>query len=115
MFNRANTNAANATAATGAADIHRNAYNAAFYELGLRWHWDGDAYRTVLCKDAERDCLRAYLQQHQAHLLKAYDADFLIDAIQAAKERCYDSMTAHGSRPDAYVNWAEMQQKEVGV
>ena len=21
-------------------DLERNAYNAAFYELGLRWHWD---------------------------------------------------------------------------
>lgn len=106
------TNAANAA---NLADIHRNAYNAAFYELGLRWHWDGDAYRTVLCQDGERDCLRTYLQQHQAHLLKAYDADFLIDAIQAAKARCYDAMAVDGGRAGAYINWAELQQGQVGV
>ena len=25
-------------------DIERNAYNAAFYELGLRWHWDCETF-----------------------------------------------------------------------
>ena len=29
--------------ATGEAE--RSAFNAAFYELGLRWHWGSDAYR----------------------------------------------------------------------
>lgn len=96
------------------ATIHRNAYNAAFYELGLRWHWDGDTYGAVLCQDGERDCLRNYLRQHQPHLLTAYDADFLIDAIQAAKERCYASMTAEGCRAGAHIDWAELQQGEVG-
>ncbi|MDB5764166.1 MAG: hypothetical protein JWQ21_3161, partial [Herminiimonas sp.] len=31
--------------ADAAEDIDLNAYNAAFYELGLRWHWDADTYR----------------------------------------------------------------------
>ena len=25
-------------------ETERNAYNAAFYELGLRWHWDRQTY-----------------------------------------------------------------------
>jgi hypothetical protein len=29
------------------AEIDRNAYNAAFYELGLRWHWDIDTYNEL--------------------------------------------------------------------
>lgn len=97
------------------ADAHRNAYNAAFHELGLSFHWDGATYRDVLCQDGERACLRSYLETHQPHLLKAYDAEFLVDAIQAAKARCYDVMTADGCRPGAFINWAEIQQHHAGV
>jgi hypothetical protein len=107
--------AMNTTDNSSQADAHRNAFNAAFHELGLSWHWDAARYQSVLCRDGERDCLRAYLQQHQAHLLRAYDAEFLIDAIQAAKARCYDVLTAEGCRPDAYINWAEIQQHHAGV
>jgi hypothetical protein len=102
-------------AAADAADIHRNAFNAAFYELGLRWHWDGDTYQTLLCEDDERARIRRYLEQHQPHLLKVYDADFLTDAIQTAKARCYRTMTADGGGAGSYTNWAEIQKLEVGA
>jgi hypothetical protein len=96
------------------ADAHRNAYNAAFYELGLSFHWDSEHYKGELCRNGERECLRHYLEQHQPHLLKAYDADFLVDAIQTTKERCYDVMSAAG-RPGAFINWAQIQQRHAGV
>ncbi len=35
----------------------------------------------------ERRRVQHYLQQAQPHLLRAYDADFLTDAILQAKER----------------------------
>ena len=101
-----------------AADIHRNAYNAAFYELGLKWHWDGKIYPTVLSHDEERARLRQYVETHQSHLLKVYDAEFLVDAVQTAKDRCYETMAAAGTRrgtPDSSINWAELHQNEVGV
>jgi hypothetical protein len=97
------------------ADAHRNAYNAAFHELGLSFHWDSARYQSVLCADGERECLRRYLEQHQPHLLKAYDAEFLVNAIHTAKERCYRVMTADGCRPGAFINWAEIQQHHAGV
>jgi hypothetical protein len=96
------------------ADAHRNAYNAAFHELGLSFHWDSERYQSVLCQDGERECVRRYLEQFQSHLLRAYDADFLVNAIQAAKVRCLDKMSAAG-RPDAFINWAEIQQHHAGV
>ncbi len=98
-----------------ASDIHRNAYNAAFYELGLRWHWDDTIYERLLCKDDEHQRLRVYLETHQPHLLRAYDADFLIGAIEATKARCYDAMTADGCRSGAYIDWAELQQVQIGA
>lgn len=101
-------------AAASAVDVHRNAYNAAFYELGLRWHWDEADYRSVQCSDGERACLRSYLEKHQPRLLSAYDADFLVDAIVQAKERCMGAMTADGCQAGAYINWAELQQCQVG-
>jgi hypothetical protein len=104
-----------ATHSSNHADVHRNAYNAAFHELGLRFHWDSERYQSVLCRDGERACLRRYLQQYQPHLLTAYEAEFLVDAIQAAKERCFGVMTAAGCRPGAFINWAEIQQQHAGV
>jgi hypothetical protein len=99
----------------GAADAHRNAYNAAFHELGLSWFWDSERYRNVLCGDDERSCLRSYLLEHQPHLLTAYDAEFLVEAIQHTKERCYALLSAAGGDPGAYINWGEIQQRQAGV
>ena len=113
------------SAAAEAAEVHRNAYNAAFHELGLRWFWPRDEFArlyasaptavlSVLSGDSERDCLRQYLQQQQQPLLRAYDVEFLIDAIHAAKARRYAALTADGCQGGAFINWAEIQQAEVG-
>jgi hypothetical protein len=98
-----------------AAEIHLHAYNAAFYELGLRWYWDSSTYQHPLPDAHERRRIRIYLETRQPHLLKAYDADFLIDAIQVTKARCYEMMTACGCKAAPCVNWAEIQKTEVGV
>jgi predicted heme/steroid binding protein len=97
------------------AEIHRNAYNAAFYELGLSWYWDIDTHQALQIHAGEREQIRAYLAKQQSHLLKAYDADFLIDAIQKTKMRCHEAMTACGNRMSSAVNWAEIQRGEIGV
>ena len=101
--------------ADGADEIHLSAYNAAFYELGLRWHWDSNTYQALLPDGGEKHGIRSYLETHQPHLLRAYDADFLIDAIQTTKARCYETMTACGNKVAACVNWAEIQKVELGV
>lgn len=101
--------------ADDAVAIHRNAFNAAFYELGLRWHWCADTYPDHLMGEQESEHIRAYLQTHQPHLLTAYDVDFLVNAIQTTKSRCYDAMVTCGTKVAAFVNWAEIQKCEVGV
>jgi len=100
--------------ASDVADLHRNAYNAAFYELGLRWHWDAETGHDLSDREGSKQCLRNYLENDQAHLLKVYEADFLIDAIQSAKARCFQTMSAAGTRKPA-VNWAEFQRDQIGV
>ena len=104
----------NRDAATDIAGIHRNAYNAAFYELGLRWYWDGEIYPEVLSEADERRCLQQYMVTHHPHLLTAYDTDFLVEAIQTTKARCYDRMKLAGCKGGSHVNGAALQQGEVG-
>jgi hypothetical protein len=101
--------------ADDAADLHRNAYNAAFYQLGLSWYWDANTGDDLAVISGGRQRLQHYLETCQAHLLKVYEADFLIEAIQAAKARCHENMTACGTRVTRPVNWAEIQRGEVGV
>lgn len=89
------------TPADQAAEAHRHAYNAAFDELGLNWHWDAATYAGVHAQGATG--LRSYLEREHAHLLRAYEADFLISAIEAAKARCHAAMNAERPRASCYV------------
>lgn len=66
-------------------EIERNAYNTAFCELGLEWYWDADTYAQLRAAAQEKCHIRNYLEAHQPHLLRAYDADFLVQAIEAKR------------------------------
>ena len=46
-------------------------YALAFEELGLECHWDGS------------EPVRAYIEREHPHLLRVYDADFLVKAIES--------------------------------
>jgi hypothetical protein len=71
-------------------EIQRQAYNSAFDELGLAWHWDRATYAR-LPEGPGR--VRAYVEREHPHLLRAYDADFLVNAVETAKARCHAVMT----------------------
>jgi len=73
-------------AAAGAADeATRNAYNSTFAALELDWHWDRETYCRLAADGDGRGALRAYVQQHRPHLLRAYGVDCLIDAIESTR------------------------------
>jgi hypothetical protein len=82
------------------AEAQRHAYNAAFEELNLSWHWDAATYAGVQARG--RDGLRDYLQAEHAHLLRAYDADFLVNAIETAKARYCKAEAAPRTHTAAY-------------
>jgi hypothetical protein len=73
-------------------EVERNAYNAAFSELGLTWYWDAQTYRQLRAASQQKCHVRSYLEAHQPHLLKAYDADFLVQAIEAKRSEFDRSM-----------------------
>ena len=83
----------NSTARNHAAvEAARHAYNAAFDELGLPWHWDEATYERLLGHG--KDGVRRYLETERPHLLRAYDADFLVAAVESAMARRLGSASA---------------------
>jgi hypothetical protein len=87
------TQVLHAPLADASAEAHRQAYNAAFEELGLNWHWDPATFARLPAHG--REGVRAYLQSEHPHLLRAYDADFLADAIETAKARYYATIAGN--------------------
>jgi hypothetical protein len=85
-------------------DQARHAYNAAFEELGLSWHWDAATYARLQADG--RDAVRNYLETEQSHLLRAYEADFLVEAIEAARARCHASMASNRAGMAPRANWS---------
>ncbi len=67
-----------------------DAYNRAFCELELPWRWDADIFRQLLeaAGPAEADCVGAYVERHQPHLLRVYDKSFLRNLVLDARARC---------------------------
>lgn len=90
------------TASGQTVEAQRHAYNAAFEELGLTWYWDAATYTRLLAHG--RNVVRVYLETEQAHLLRAYEADFLVNAIETTQARCHASMGGNRTRP-TQDNW----------
>jgi hypothetical protein len=70
------------------------AYNTAFAELGLRFRWDARTLASLATIDTERGRIVAYIEAHHAHLLKAYSAEFLSQAVLEKKRAHYPACFA---------------------
>ena len=64
-----------------------DAYNLAFDELELDWHWDQSILDELAGIASEKERIGAYLRAHRPHLLKVYDADALAEQIAEVKAR----------------------------
>jgi hypothetical protein len=63
-------------------------YNRAFSELELPWRWDVDTFRELLSVAGAEDCVGAYIERKQAHLLRVYEKAFLRNLVLDARDRC---------------------------
>ena len=86
------------------AETECDAYNAAFHALGLHWHWDPETYVALQSLATPCERIRRYLEMRHPHLLKAYDAEFLSQAIETRKPP-----------RGAHVDWAQASVEDVGV
>ncbi len=100
---------------TPSTDIERSAFNAAFYELGLRWYWDDVTYEALCADPCERRRVQRYLETEQSHLLRAYDAEFLTNAILAAKERALPALAKCAKPVLPRYGWADERWGETGI
>jgi hypothetical protein len=97
----------------GGIELERNAYNAAFYELGFRWHWDSATYDELARRsENEAERIRHYLSVAQPHLLKAYDADFLVDLIR--QKQLQLKSRDGGARAHSF-DWSQTLSAELGA
>ena len=77
-----------------ALDIERNGYNVAFCELGLEWYWDARTYADLRAATKQKCHVRSYVEAHHPHLLRAYDAEFLVSAIETQRARFTQAMSS---------------------
>jgi hypothetical protein len=89
-------------------EMERDAYNAAFDELGFSWHWDSDTYDQLLRQGSNaEERISHYLETRQPHLLKAYEAAFLVAVIQQKKAEHRKRLAATRAVASGYFEWAE--------
>ncbi len=89
-----------------------DAYNAAFYSLGLRFHWDAAIYDELQTRVANRsERIEHYLQTRQPHILKAYDAEFLTRAIEQSIVSSAKRLSTDAGRP---FDWSAGLGREIG-
>jgi len=63
------------------------AYNRAFRDLELPWHWDASTFRELIQNAPDRDLVGTYVQRSHAHLLRVYEKPFLSNLVLTAKAR----------------------------
>ncbi|NML45297.1 hypothetical protein HHL11_16205 [Ramlibacter sp. G-1-2-2] len=79
-----------------AAEAQRHAYNAAFHELDLSWHWDAATFARVRLEG-----VRAWIAAEHPHLLRAYALEFLAEAIEQTQARWLAGSYAPAAPQDA--------------
>jgi HAD superfamily hydrolase (TIGR01509 family) len=80
-------------------DGHRVAFNQAFAEAGLDWHWDVELYGELLAVTGGKERMRHYLNRYRPDWVRPVDLDGLIARLHAAKTRHYTKLLAQGGIP----------------
>ena len=80
-------------------DGHRVAFNRAFADAGLDWHWDVDLYGKLLSVTGGKERIRFYLRTFNTTFETPPDLDALIVDLHAAKTRHYMALMAEGRVP----------------
>jgi HAD superfamily hydrolase (TIGR01509 family) len=80
-------------------DGHRVAFNQAFSEAGLDWHWDVQLYGELLAVTGGKERMRFYLDRYRTDSPRPADLDVRIARLHAAKTRHYTELLAQGGIP----------------
>jgi HAD superfamily hydrolase (TIGR01509 family) len=77
-------------------DGHRPAFNAAFAEADLDWHWDEALYGELLDVTGGKERIRFFCGRHEPEFLQQDDVESRIKELHAAKTRHYAELCAQG-------------------
>jgi HAD superfamily hydrolase (TIGR01509 family) len=80
-------------------DGHRPAFNAAFRDYGLDWHWDVPLYGQLLAVTGGKERMRYYVERFRPDYTRPADFDDLVVELHKAKTRHYTRMLAEGGIP----------------
>ncbi|WP_295445368.1 HAD family hydrolase [uncultured Thiodictyon sp.] len=80
-------------------DGHRPAFNAAFAEAGLDWHWDPELYGDLLAVTGGKERIAYFLDKEKITLHPGVDCEALIAALHQAKTRHYLALLRTGAIP----------------
>jgi HAD superfamily hydrolase (TIGR01509 family) len=78
-------------------DGHRVAFNGAFADAGLRWHWDEARYNALLRVTGGKERIRWFAQEEDPDFLARPDAEDVIAALHADKTARYVDMVSSGA------------------
>lgn len=80
-------------------DGHRPAFNAAFAEVGLPWHWDEAFYGSLLNVAGGRERIRHYAERFDPATFQRPDFEALLDRVHSIKTRNYQRLLGAGAIP----------------
>lgn len=80
-------------------DGHRPAFNQAFADAGLDWHWDVALYGELLAVTGGKERMKHYIDHFRPDYRKPDNFDELVAELHKAKTRIYSALAAQGGIP----------------
>ncbi|HIK27980.1 MAG: HAD family hydrolase [Oscillatoriaceae bacterium SKW80] len=80
-------------------DGHRVAFNRAFAEAGLNWHWEDSLYGELLAIAGGKERIRFYLNKYLPDFQPPDDWDKFLANLHAIKTKYYGQLLATGAIP----------------
>ena len=80
-------------------DGHRPAFNQAFSDAGLDWHWDVALYGELLAVTGGKERMKHYIDRYRPDYSKPANFDALVAELHQAKTRHYATLAARGGIP----------------
>lgn len=80
-------------------DGHRVAFNLAFADAGLGWHWDVETYGRLLSVTGGKERIRHFAENRQKDFKRFSDLDGLIRSLHETKTRHYLALLESGAIP----------------
>ncbi|MBE0620973.1 MAG: HAD-IA family hydrolase [Burkholderiales bacterium] len=80
-------------------ETHRQSFNAAFLEHGLRWEWSRDEYAELLRTSGGKERIAVYIESLELGLQETAQLKRMVPLIHDSKTRIYAELIADGRAP----------------